>query len=64
MSLARPFMYSLIYGDAGVARCAELLADEVGRAMRLLGATSIKDLRPELVNVRELERKIWGGAKL
>ncbi|CEQ42484.1 SPOSA6832_04289 [Sporobolomyces salmonicolor] len=62
VSLARPFMYSLVYGAEGVARAASVLEDEVARAMRLLGATSVRELGPEFVNARKVERRVWRGA--
>ncbi|GAA5881611.1 hypothetical protein JCM1840_000172, partial [Sporobolomyces johnsonii] len=61
VSLARPFMYSLVYGAEGVARAASVLEDEVARAMRLVGVTSVRELGPELVNARKVERLVWGG---
>ncbi|GAA5820603.1 hypothetical protein JCM11251_003071 [Rhodosporidiobolus azoricus] len=65
VSLGRPFMYSLMYGPEGVEKVIEVLEDEVGRCLRLLGVRSLKELRPEMVNTRKVERRIYGeGSKL
>jgi L-lactate dehydrogenase (cytochrome) len=65
VSLGRPFMYSLIFGEDGVEKVARILEDEVERCMRLLGVRSVKELRPEMVNTRRVERRMWGeGSKL
>ncbi|GAA5887897.1 hypothetical protein JCM6882_000790 [Rhodosporidiobolus microsporus] len=65
VSLGRPFMYSLIYGPAGPEKVARVLEDEVGRCLRLLGVRSLRELRPEMVNTRKVERMIYGeGVKL
>ncbi|ORY89263.1 putative L-lactate dehydrogenase [Leucosporidium creatinivorum] len=61
VSLGRPFMYSLVYGEEGVTRVAEILGEEVERAMRLVGARSVKELTPKLVNTIQVERKLFGG---
>ncbi|OQU94836.1 hypothetical protein CLAIMM_01128 isoform 1 [Cladophialophora immunda] len=56
VGLGRPFMYALsAYGTEGVHRAIEMLNDEIVTAMRLLGATSLSDLSPRMVNTRELE---------
>ncbi|EFW99487.1 mitochondrial fmn-dependent dehydrogenase [Grosmannia clavigera kw1407] len=52
-------------GWRGVDRTFEILSDEIKTCMRLLGATSIADLNPRLVNTRAVERDIFdGGAGL
>ncbi|EXJ76463.1 uncharacterized protein A1O5_00971 [Cladophialophora psammophila CBS 110553] len=56
VGLGRPFMYALsAYGTEGVHRAIEMLNDEIETAMRLLGATSLDDLSPRMVNTREFE---------
>ncbi|GAA5967853.1 hypothetical protein JCM11641_005786 [Rhodosporidiobolus odoratus] len=64
VSLGRPFMYSLIYGEEGVERVARILEDEVRRGCRLLGVRSVKELRREMVNTRRAERRMWGGGSM
>lgn len=64
VGLARPFMYSLVYGEAGVHRCAEILGEEVERAMRLLGARNVAELTERMVNTREIEMRLFGGSRL
>ena len=61
VSLARPFMYSLVYGPDGVEKVARILEDEVVRAMKLLGVTSVAELGPQFVNTRRLDRLIFGS---
>ncbi|SCZ88508.1 BZ3500_MvSof-1268-A1-R1_Chr2-1g04456 [Microbotryum saponariae] len=66
VSLGRPFMYSLCYGEEGVARCAEILGEEIARAMRLLGVRSVRELDKSLVNTTKVERLLFaeGNVKL
>lgn len=40
---------SQAYGAAGVSKMIEILAREITTAMRLVGASSIDSLRPEMV---------------
>ena len=48
--VGRPVYWGLAAaGEAGVARACEILADELRRAMALLGAPRLQDLRPEMV---------------
>lgn len=51
-------MYSLVFGDDGVRKVSTVLRDEMAQNMRLLGATSIKELVPEMVNARVLEENV------
>lgn len=58
-------MYSLVYGEEGVARVAEILGEEVERAMRLLGARSVEELTEKLVNTSWVEKRLFGsGSRL
>ncbi|KAH8830211.1 glyoxylate dehydrogenase [Flagelloscypha sp. PMI_526] len=63
--LGRPFLYSLVYGQAGTEKMIEILAQEMTTAMRLLGVTRLDQLTPEYVNARELESRLsnhlWKG---
>jgi L-lactate dehydrogenase (cytochrome) len=50
--LGRAYAYGLAAaGDAGVTRALELIRADLLRAMKLLGAATIADLKPELVRV-------------
>ncbi|KIL70694.1 hypothetical protein M378DRAFT_95200 [Amanita muscaria Koide BX008] len=50
VGLGRPFLYAQgAYGEAGVTKIIQILEREIVAGMRLLGAPTIKDLRPELV---------------
>ncbi|KAJ4497502.1 FMN-dependent dehydrogenase-domain-containing protein [Lentinula lateritia] len=55
VGLGRPFLYALsAYGEGGVIKLLEILHREITISMRLLGAASIRDLTPEVV-----ERVDW-----
>ena len=50
--LGRAYAYGLAAtGDAGVTRALEILRADLLRTMKLLGAATVMDLRPELVRV-------------
>ncbi len=52
--VGRAYLYGLMAGgEAGVQRAYDILAADVGRTMQLLGATSIGDLHPGLVRLRD-----------
>lgn len=50
VGLGRPFLYASAYGQPGVERAMQILHDEFEMNMRLLGARTIKDLVPEMVD--------------
>ncbi|KAF8250888.1 hypothetical protein K440DRAFT_596678 [Wilcoxina mikolae CBS 423.85] len=55
VGIGRPFLYAMSsYGDAGVIRAMQLLKDEFEMNMRLIGARSIDELTPDLVDTRGL----------
>ncbi|KAF7339355.1 hypothetical protein MSAN_02149400 [Mycena sanguinolenta] len=55
VGLGRPFLYAQsAYGEAGVVKIVQILEREIISGMRGLGAASIKDLKPEMV-----ERVDW-----
>ena len=55
VGIGRPFLYAMsAYGQAGVDRAMQLLKDEMEMNMRLIGASSIQDLNPSMVDVRGL----------
>jgi L-lactate dehydrogenase (cytochrome) len=50
--LGRAYAYGLAAaGDAGVTRALEILRADLLRTMKLLGAATVKDLKPELVRL-------------
>ncbi len=53
--VGRAYLYGLMAGgEAGVQRAVDILADQVGRTMRLLGVTSMQELTPR--HVTQLRR--------
>ncbi|KAM3515214.1 hypothetical protein MY11210_001107 [Beauveria gryllotalpidicola] len=55
VGIGRPFLYAMSgYGQDGVERAMDLLRDELEMNMRLIGAASIKDLNPSMVDTRSL----------
>lgn len=51
--VGRAYLYGLMAGgQRGVARAVRILADEVARAMALLGVTKVTDLKPSHVSFR------------
>ncbi|KAL1749053.1 FMN-dependent dehydrogenase-domain-containing protein [Schizophyllum fasciatum] len=55
VGLGRPFLYAQsAYGAAGVQRIIHLLKNEIVTAMRLMGASGVEDLKPNMV-----ERVDW-----
>lgn len=52
VGLGRPFLYSLVFGEAGVAKAISILKQEVETAMALLGVTLIDQLNTSYVAVR------------
>jgi len=60
VGLGRPFLYAQsAYGEAGVVRLVRILEREIISGMQMLGAQSLKDLVPEMV-----EKVDWYSAKL
>ena len=55
VGIGRPFLYAMsAYGLPGVDRAMQLLKDEMEMNMRLIGAASVKDLNPSMVDARGL----------
>ncbi|KJR88469.1 uncharacterized protein SPSK_07251 [Sporothrix schenckii 1099-18] len=48
-------------GWRGVERTFQIFSDEIATCMKLLGAKTVSDLNPRLVNTRALERDIFDG---
>ncbi|TKA70345.1 hypothetical protein B0A55_07418 [Friedmanniomyces simplex] len=60
VGVGRPFLYALAaYGGKGVERCVDVLSEELTTAMRLLGITSLDQVRPEMVNAQRLLNEMW-----
>ncbi|KAF1955897.1 mitochondrial cytochrome-like protein b2 [Byssothecium circinans] len=60
VGVGRPFLYALAaYGAQGVERCVDVLTDELSIGMRLLGVTSLNQLKPEMVNASRLLNEMW-----
>ncbi|KAL9596897.1 MAG: hypothetical protein Q9179_004461 [Wetmoreana sp. 5 TL-2023] len=55
VSLGRPFLYSLNYGQEGVEHLVDLLKDELSIAMALVGITSLAQAHPGLVNTNDVD---------
>ncbi|KAJ5995956.1 hypothetical protein N7499_012098 [Penicillium canescens] len=69
VGVGRPYYYALAaYGAEGVERCTDILAEEVEITMKMLGVSSLDQLRPEMINTSRLENEMWrpafGRAKL
>lgn len=60
-STARPFMFSLPYGEEGIVKCGEILREELERSCRLLGVTRLDQLGETFVNKTRLERNVYGA---
>ncbi|KAI5300564.1 Cytochrome b2, mitochondrial precursor [Ascosphaera atra] len=62
VGLGRPFIYAMSsYGTQGVDRAMQLLKDEMEMNMRLIGATKISDLSPDLVDTRAIGTRFVNG---
>ncbi|CDS13225.1 hypothetical protein LRAMOSA05403 [Lichtheimia ramosa] len=56
VGIGRPFLFAMSsYGQAGVERLMQLLQDELVMCMRLMGAPTIADLKPEMMDIRNLK---------
>ncbi|ORY02323.1 hypothetical protein K493DRAFT_83995 [Basidiobolus meristosporus CBS 931.73] len=59
VGLGRPTLYGMsTYGEAGVERVLQLLKDEFEMVMRLMGVTSIDQITPDMVDIRNLGNHI------
>lgn len=57
VGFGRSFLYAQsAFGAAGVSKAIKILEEEVHSTMRLLGANTIADLKPEMVEVSSPER--------
>lgn len=61
VGLGRPFLYAnSCYGRNGVEKAIEILRDEIEMSMRLLGVTSIAELKPDLLDLSTLKARTVG----
>ncbi|KIK67447.1 hypothetical protein GYMLUDRAFT_37569 [Collybiopsis luxurians FD-317 M1] len=59
VGIGRGFLYAFCsYGEAGVEKAFKILADELEMNMRLLGATNLKELVPEMVDASALSSHV------
>ncbi|KAI0886463.1 FMN-dependent dehydrogenase-domain-containing protein [Annulohypoxylon maeteangense] len=64
VGVGRPFFYALgAYGERGVERCFDILAEELVNGMQLLGIKSLDEAGPELVNASRLINEMWQPEK-
>ncbi|EME45813.1 hypothetical protein DOTSEDRAFT_71489 [Dothistroma septosporum NZE10] len=66
VGIGRPVLYSMSagYGEYGIRRMIQILRKELETNMAFLGAASIADLRPEMLNTQKLERMMVGSVRL
>lgn len=58
VGIGRPFIYaSSAYGTDGVVRAAQILRDEMEMNMRLIGAPTLKDVVPEMLDLSSLHAR-------
>ncbi|KIY44772.1 hypothetical protein FISHEDRAFT_50682 [Fistulina hepatica ATCC 64428] len=59
VGIGRPFIYAFsAYGTDGVDRALQILHDEFAMCMRLLGAPTLKDVVPEMVDAANVKSHI------
>ncbi|CAG7562759.1 unnamed protein product [Fusarium equiseti] len=61
VGIARPFLYSLVYGQKGVEHLSQILKDELETSMRLAGLTSLDQATPDLVNTLDIDHLVTSG---
>ena len=66
VGMGRPFLYSLAagYGEAGVRRMVGLLRSELVSNMALAGATTLAEIKADMVNTRKLEQELYSKPRL
>ncbi|CAK9436847.1 uncharacterized protein LODBEIA_P13690 [Lodderomyces beijingensis] len=65
VGIGRPFLYAMsTYGDNGVVRAMQILKDELEMNMRFLGVTSLDQLTPDYVDVRNFGNRFVPEDKL
>ncbi|KAM0435822.1 hypothetical protein ACHAPT_002713 [Fusarium lateritium] len=61
VGIARPFLYSLVYGQKGVEHLSQILKDELETSLRLAGLTSLDQATPDLVNTLDVDYLVPSG---
>ncbi|KAL9604954.1 MAG: hypothetical protein Q9219_000142 [cf. Caloplaca sp. 3 TL-2023] len=61
VSVGRPFLYALAYGQEGVEWVVDLLKDELSVAMALVGITDLSQAHPGLVNTGDVDHLVPRG---
>jgi L-lactate dehydrogenase (cytochrome) len=65
VGLGRPFLFSLVFGKAGVTKAIRILMQEMETAMALLGVTNVGQLGPEYVKLLDAaSRRVVARARL
>ncbi|KAK4503249.1 hypothetical protein PRZ48_006677 [Zasmidium cellare] len=66
VGIGRPTLFSMSagYGHYGIRRMIQLLRKELQTNMAFLGAKSLADLRPDMLNTKRLERMLYSDVKL
>ncbi|CAI7580213.1 unnamed protein product [Penicillium manginii] len=60
VGVGRPYFYAMAaYGMEGIEKCTDVLAEEVEITMKMLGVSSLDQLRPEMVNTTRLLNEMW-----
>ncbi|KAJ5391083.1 hypothetical protein N7509_006573 [Penicillium cosmopolitanum] len=60
VGVGRPYFYAMAaYGMEGIEKCTDVLAEEVEITMKMLGVSSLDQLRPEMVNTTRLLNDMW-----
>ncbi|GAA5844598.1 hypothetical protein JCM3766R1_002676 [Sporobolomyces carnicolor] len=63
VGIGRPFLYAYsAYGHEGVVRAIQILKDEMEMNMRLIGAPTLADVTPEMVDTSNLHSRAVDGA--
>ncbi|KAF9884540.1 hypothetical protein FE257_001485 [Aspergillus nanangensis] len=66
VGLGRPFLYSLSagYSEDGVLRMIHILREKITKNMAPVGAVTLNELHPDLLNTAKIERELTGAVKL
>ncbi|GAA6032754.1 hypothetical protein JCM8097_000775 [Rhodosporidiobolus ruineniae] len=63
VGIGRPFLYAYsAYGKDGVVRAIQILKDEMEMNMRLIGAPSLADITPEMIDTAGLSNRVSDAA--
>lgn len=63
VGIGRPFLYAYsAYGSEGVVRAIQILKDEMEMNMRLIGAPTLADVTPEMIDTSNLHSRAVDGA--